>query len=356
MRAPGARQSTWAHVHYTREGPGARPGRARLDVPLSDVFFVGTCNDASKLPPEFARAERFDGVFFVDLPGRDQKDAIWGIYQNSYGLDAKQARPEDTNWTGAEIKSCCRLASLLDVPLVQAGQNVVPVAVTAGDKILTGSSSYTGTTTVNAGRLSVNGVLGNTPIEVLLAAELGGSGSITGPVSVATGGTLSPGNSIASLATGTTSFATGATFEYEVDSSLLGSLGTAADLLVVAGNLDIASGALLTFADITSGTVQPFVEDTTIFAMINYSGTWNGGLFTYNGSPLADGSRFSVGSQLWEIDYDRTSPTGLANFTGDYLPSSSFVTVMAVPEPGTLVLVGIGGAIAAVLRARRRQK
>jgi hypothetical protein len=101
----------------------------------SDVFFVGTCNDASKLPPEFARAERFDGVFFVDLPGRDQKDAIWGIYQNFYRLDAKQARPDDTNWTGAEIKSCCRLASLLDVPLVQAAQNVVPVAVTAGDKI-----------------------------------------------------------------------------------------------------------------------------------------------------------------------------------------------------------------------------
>ena len=38
-------------------------------------------------------------------------------------------------WTGAEIKSCCRLAALLDVPLAQAAQNVVPVAVTAGDKI-----------------------------------------------------------------------------------------------------------------------------------------------------------------------------------------------------------------------------
>ena len=101
----------------------------------SDVFFVGTCNGASKLPPEFARAERFDGVFFVDLPGRDQKDAIWGIYTRHYGLDGKQARPDDTNWTGAEIKSCCWLASLLDVPLVQAAQNVVPVAVTAGDKI-----------------------------------------------------------------------------------------------------------------------------------------------------------------------------------------------------------------------------
>jgi hypothetical protein len=101
----------------------------------SDVFFVGTCNDASKLPPEFARAERFDGVFFVDLPGREQKDLIWGIYTRHYGLDSQQARPDDTNWTGAEIKSCCRLASLLNVPLVQAAQNVVPVAVTAGDKI-----------------------------------------------------------------------------------------------------------------------------------------------------------------------------------------------------------------------------
>jgi hypothetical protein len=52
-----------------------------------------------------------------------------------YGLDPRQPRPDDAQWTGAEIKSCCRLAALLDVPLVQAGQNVVPVAVTAGDKI-----------------------------------------------------------------------------------------------------------------------------------------------------------------------------------------------------------------------------
>jgi hypothetical protein len=59
-------------------------------------------------------------VFFMDLPGRDQKDAIRGIYTRHYGLDAKQFRPDDTNWTGAEIKSRCRLASLLDVPLIQA--------------------------------------------------------------------------------------------------------------------------------------------------------------------------------------------------------------------------------------------
>ena len=50
-------------------------------------------------------------------------------------LTGNSCRPNSPNWTGAEIKSCCRLASLLDVPLVQAAQNVVPVAVTAGDKI-----------------------------------------------------------------------------------------------------------------------------------------------------------------------------------------------------------------------------
>ena len=50
-------------------------------------------------------------------------------------LTANCCRPDDANCTGGEIKSCCRLASLLDVPLIQAAQNVVPVAVTAGDKI-----------------------------------------------------------------------------------------------------------------------------------------------------------------------------------------------------------------------------
>ena len=45
-------------------------------------------NIKSKHPPEFARAERFDGVFFVDIPGRESNDAIRGIYTLAYGLDA----------------------------------------------------------------------------------------------------------------------------------------------------------------------------------------------------------------------------------------------------------------------------
>jgi hypothetical protein len=101
----------------------------------SEVFVVCTANDVSKLPPEFGRSERFDGIFFLDLPNRQEKDAIWLLYRDQFEVDLNQSQPDDTNWTGAEIKSCCRLAAMLDLTLVEAAQNVVPVAVTAAESI-----------------------------------------------------------------------------------------------------------------------------------------------------------------------------------------------------------------------------
>jgi SpoVK/Ycf46/Vps4 family AAA+-type ATPase len=101
----------------------------------TDVFFIGTANDISKLPPEFTRAERLDSLFFLDLPSAQEKDLIWDMYRRQFGISQGQARPGDTDWTGAEIRSCCRLAALLDVPLSQAAQHVVPVAVTAAESV-----------------------------------------------------------------------------------------------------------------------------------------------------------------------------------------------------------------------------
>ena len=57
------------------------------------------------------------------------------MYLKKYGLDENQKRPEDRDWTGAEVASCCRLAALLDVPLREAAKNVVPVAVTAAESV-----------------------------------------------------------------------------------------------------------------------------------------------------------------------------------------------------------------------------
>ena len=101
----------------------------------SDVFVVMTSNDISKLPPELSRAERFDGVYFIDIPSSAEKEKIWPIHLGRYGLAIDTKRPEDRDWTGAEIQSCCRLASLLDMPLKDAAKNVVPIAVTAAESV-----------------------------------------------------------------------------------------------------------------------------------------------------------------------------------------------------------------------------
>jgi hypothetical protein len=101
----------------------------------SDVFVVATSNDISRLPPEFSRSERFDGVFFIDLPGTAQKRTIWQMYLGKFGLDRNQPKPVDADWTGAEVRACCRLSALMQVPLLEAAKNVVPVAKTAAEAV-----------------------------------------------------------------------------------------------------------------------------------------------------------------------------------------------------------------------------
>lgn len=64
-------------------GPHAAVFNSRQQLTLlncnaANTFFVGTSNDAAKRPPEFAQAERFDVVFFVELPGCDLVLALNG--------------------------------------------------------------------------------------------------------------------------------------------------------------------------------------------------------------------------------------------------------------------------------------
>lgn len=97
------------------------------------VFFIATCNRIADLPPELRR--RFTlGTFFFDLPDKAERQAIWDIYQNKYNC-VGQKTPQDEGWTGAEIEQCCRLAYLLSMSLVDAAAFIVPVAVSASDKI-----------------------------------------------------------------------------------------------------------------------------------------------------------------------------------------------------------------------------
>lgn len=103
------------------------------------IYFIGTCNDIEQLSSvsagAFTRAERFDGIFYIGLPTKEQREAMWKMYLKKYGIDEGEGDGigdvNDEGWTGAEIKSCCRLAKLLGKSVAETSRMVVPVCKTA---------------------------------------------------------------------------------------------------------------------------------------------------------------------------------------------------------------------------------
>jgi hypothetical protein len=100
-----------------------------------DAFFILTANEIASLPDAFTRAGRFDGVYFVDLPSTEQREAIWSICLQKYGIDPKQTRPACEGWTGAEIDHCCRTSRMFAMSLSEAARFVVPICVRQAEKI-----------------------------------------------------------------------------------------------------------------------------------------------------------------------------------------------------------------------------
>ena len=73
------------------------------------VFVVATANDVSQLPPEMLRKGRFDELFFVDLPNKAEREAIWDIQIGKHGrapvdFDLVQLAKATEGLTGSEIE------------------------------------------------------------------------------------------------------------------------------------------------------------------------------------------------------------------------------------------------------------
>jgi serine/threonine protein kinase len=75
----------------------------------SPVFVVATANDLSGIPPEFLRQGRFDDIFFVGLPGAEQRQAIFQIHlarrnRQPASFDLATLAKATPGYSGAEIE------------------------------------------------------------------------------------------------------------------------------------------------------------------------------------------------------------------------------------------------------------
>jgi AAA+ superfamily predicted ATPase len=72
-------------------------------------FVVATANDIESLPPELLRKGRFDDIFFLDLPTREEREAIFSVHLSKRkripgDFDVPRLARESEGYVGAEIE------------------------------------------------------------------------------------------------------------------------------------------------------------------------------------------------------------------------------------------------------------
>jgi autotransporter-associated beta strand protein len=251
-----------------------------------------------------------------------------------------------------------------------------------GTLTLSAANTYSGPTTIAAGRLAVNGSLASA-VTVQSAGTLGGSGVLAG--SLTGDGLIAPGNSPGILTvqgqltpTGSTSFAfeltgTGAPTWNNASASVNDVLRlTASDPFtssLTGGNFvniyfdrttlangdtflggfyidnPLESSNLLT-GELGSATFQYFVKGDGL-GDFNYNGA---NYYTFDAYKTANS-----GLGLTEVTRSVVNVAS-ANFAGGTITTGQVTQFVIVPEPGSLALAGIGIAAAAYAYRRRRRK
>jgi autotransporter-associated beta strand protein len=190
------------------------------------------------------------------------------------------------------------------------GNDVVSIAkVGTGTFTMAGTNSYTGTTTVNAGTVLINGNNSNATGSVTanLLGTLGGTGVIGGPATI--NGKLAPGTSIGTLRfNGNLTFAPGAMAAFEISKSPFTN-----DLAMVASNLNF-NGTL----DVLNTSIEVLEagDHFQLFSAVSYTGSFT----SYELPALEEGlawnvSQLATNGRLWVVSTN--SPViGQFNLTG----------------------------------------
>ena len=185
------------------------------------------------------------------------------------------------------------------------GANGNLVKATTGILTLSGTQTYGGTTTVNAGELIINGALASgSAVSVNNTGTLGGAGTV-GAVTVNTGGTISPGNSPGTLNTGAVTFAAGGNYNWQLLNAT-GTAGTGFDFINSTGSLTISATSGSPFnlnlwtlsGSSTNGSALNFSPNTSYSWLL---GSFGGGITGF------DGTNFTVNTAA------TNGTTGFAN-------------------------------------------
>ncbi len=120
-----------------------------LQEKTSPVFVVATSNNISQLPPELLRKGRFDEIFYVDLPTKEEREAIFRIHlekrkRNPASYDLDTLATMTRGFSGSEIEEII-ISTLYDAfdqgtdigqsHLENSAKHMIPLSQTMEDEI-----------------------------------------------------------------------------------------------------------------------------------------------------------------------------------------------------------------------------
>lgn len=226
----------------------------------------------------------------------------------------------------------------------------------AGTLTNTANSTYSGATTVQAGRFVVNGTNTNTTTTINSGAYLGGTGRV-GAVTV--GGTIAPGNSVGKLNAGSTVFDTAGAYDLEMF-NWSNSAGTGWDLLAITGNLTLSNTIdnpfavnLISMSSSTARGLSTNFNSNKNFTntFVTYSGSLLGTEFNQNLFSVNTGSFSNVFTGAFRVttntgglalvylaNFDPTAPYAWTNGPGNWSLDAGW-TNSAPPTNGATVII-----------------
>lgn len=184
-----------------------------------------------------------------------------------------------------------------------------------GELVLSGTSTYTGETTVDEGTLLVNGIhgiAGSSPITIENGGALGGTGEVRGNITVESGGILAPGDVTSSVA-GTASVGTLRTRTVTIQGDYFCEIdGDDCDRIEVDGNLTLSNSPYMTFNVLPGGVTRDF------YVVATYTGSYSGSISSGSSSGRPSGFSLTHNATAKRLELSRSTsgyPAWVNSFT-----------------------------------------